>query len=134
MTVIGNVLEKGPDSTTGLDFMHTRGPLNLYWEDNIVIGAPVNSFDNNSTHTLISSPNVWNNNIVVLESGENLKYELLENAGARPWDRDVVDKRIIREIRDGSNRIIDSEQEVGGYPSVKATYREFDPEIWGLNK
>lgn len=37
--------------------------------------------------------------------------------GARPWDRDDIDIRIISEIRAGTNRIIDSEQDVGGYPS-----------------
>ena len=131
MTVIGNVLEKGPNSTTGLNFMHTNGPLNLFWEDNTVIGASANMFSGSSSHTIVNSPNIWNDNIELIKSGEVLN-KLLENAGARPWDRDEVDKRIILGIKEGTNKMIDTEQEVGGYPNLTPSYQEFDPSLWGL--
>ncbi|MCC5805987.1 MAG: hypothetical protein JJU00_06625 [Opitutales bacterium] len=41
---------------------------------------------------------------------------VLENAVARPWARDAVDRRLVEEARTGGGRIIDSEQQVGGYP------------------
>ncbi|WBY09359.1 hypothetical protein PIB19_08635 [Sphingomonas sp. 7/4-4] len=41
---------------------------------------------------------------------------MLAEAGARPWDRDAVDKRIVAEVRSGKGRVIDDEREVGGYP------------------
>ena len=41
---------------------------------------------------------------------------VLVNAGARPWSRDAVDRRLVEEARTGGGRIVDSEQEVGGYP------------------
>jgi len=48
----------------------------------------------------------------------------------RPWDRNAIDKRIIREVREGTGRIINGEQEVGGYPTMKETRSRFDPEEW----
>ena len=57
---------------------------------------------------------------------------LLKNAGARPWNRDEVDLRIVQEIKEGKNRIIDSEQEVGSYPKMESTFQSFNPEDWNL--
>ncbi len=41
---------------------------------------------------------------------------VLANAGARPQDRDEIDRRIVREVRERTGRIIDSQEQVGGYP------------------
>ena len=54
------------------------------------------------------------------------------NAGARPWDRDAIDKRIVRESRNGTGRVISSEHEVGGYPATKETRQPFNPTDWDL--
>ncbi len=56
---------------------------------------------------------------------------MLENAGARPWDRDPHDVRILADVAEGRGKIIDSETEVGGYPTVPPTRRAFDPEALG---
>ncbi|MFM8337062.1 MAG: pectate lyase, partial [Opitutaceae bacterium] len=59
--------------------------------------------------------------------------EVLREAGARPWDRDEIDQRIVREVRERSARVIDSEQQVGGYPPVKpATRLAFNLAEWDL--
>ncbi len=42
---------------------------------------------------------------------------VIRNAGARPWDRDAIDARIVANVIEGRGDIIDSEQEVGGYPA-----------------
>ena len=47
----------------------------------------------------------------------------LRRAGARPARRDPIDARIIRSIIEGTGRIIDSQEEVGGYPVREATKR-----------
>src|SRR4029078_258580 len=39
---------------------------------------------------------------------------LVAHAGARPWDRDAVDRRLINEVRSGGGLVIDSEGDVGG--------------------
>ncbi|OHE78557.1 MAG: hypothetical protein A3G75_09505 [Verrucomicrobia bacterium RIFCSPLOWO2_12_FULL_64_8] len=51
---------------------------------------------------------------------------------AGPWDRDAIDERIVRESREGTGRIIDSEEQVGGYPVVAPNRRQFDLEAWDL--
>ncbi len=57
---------------------------------------------------------------------------MLTNAGARPWDRDAHDVRVIADAAEGRGRIIDSEQEVRGYPVMPETRRAFDPALWDL--
>ena len=57
---------------------------------------------------------------------------MLANAGARPWDRDAHDVRILADVTEGRGKIIDSETEVGGYPTVAPTRRAFDPSQWDL--
>ncbi|HEV8076983.1 MAG TPA: hypothetical protein VGP45_01220, partial [Marinobacter sp.] len=56
-----------------------------------------------------------------------VKEHVLNRAGARHWDRDAIDQRIIASVRERSGRIIDSEADVGGYPQeLPASYRALD--------
>ena len=57
---------------------------------------------------------------------------MLANAGARPWDRDRHDVRILANAAEGRGEIIDSQDEVGGYPTETPTYRTFDASQWDL--
>lgn len=47
-------------------------------------------------------------------------------AGARPAERDAIDTRIVREALTGGAKIIDSQEEVGGYPKHAPTERKLD--------
>lgn len=42
--------------------------------------------------------------------------KVLRFAGARPGERSETDRRIVQTLIDGSGRVIDSQEEVGGYP------------------
>ena len=53
----------------------------------------------------------------------SIPIHVSQNAGARPKDRDTVDERIIREFLARQGRIIDSQDEVGGYPQVEMVRR-----------
>lgn len=48
---------------------------------------------------------------------------VLTGAGARPTDRDAVDLRIVSEVRRGQGRIIDSPEQVGGWPALTPATR-----------
>ncbi len=48
---------------------------------------------------------------------------VIANVGARPADRDAIDKRILQSFFDGTGKIINSQDEVGGYPEVKEPVR-----------
>jgi hypothetical protein len=58
--------------------------------------------------------------------------DIRANVGARPWDRDAIDARIVEQALSGQGDIIDSEQEVGGYPVVAPTSAAFNPDEWDL--
>lgn len=66
--------------------------------------------------------------IVVFEVGG----VIIRNAGARPWDRDPIDARIVADTIEGRGEIIDSEEQVGGYPQYKETRQAFDEKAWDL--
>jgi hypothetical protein len=52
-----------------------------------------------------------------------VKDHVLSNVGARPADRDAVDKRIVNDVINGTGRIIDSQNDVGGWPVLATNYR-----------
>lgn len=58
--------------------------------------------------------------------------EVLATCGARPEMRDPVDARIVEDVRKGTGRIIDSEQDVGGYPVRPETRAAFVEAEWDL--
>lgn len=57
--------------------------------------------------------------LTVLASDEVEAY-VLDHAGARPWDRDTVDARVLAEIVAREGGPIDSPDEVGGQPFTAA--------------
>jgi hypothetical protein len=62
----------------------------------------------------------------------DVENSVIANAGARPWERDETDWRVIADTIEGRGKIIDSEQEVGGYPVQLASHREFNPADWDM--
>jgi hypothetical protein len=57
---------------------------------------------------------------------EKVKDTVLASVGARPKDRDPVDERIIREVKEGTGRIIDTQDDVGGWPELKQAERKLE--------
>jgi hypothetical protein len=62
----------------------------------------------------------------------DVENSVITNAGARPWERDEPDWRVIADTIEGRGKIIDSEQEVGGYPVQLAAHQEFNPSDWDM--
>lgn len=132
MTVVGNVLEKGTDTHSKMPYGNFNGPVDVYWTDNIMLGEQMPEDQLLiGDHTLVNEKPVWHVHITTMPA-KDVKSFLLNNAGARPWNRDEVDRRIIAEIKSGANKVIDSEKEVGGYPTMEATYKKFDVSKWDL--
>ncbi len=57
---------------------------------------------------------------------------VLETCGAWAWARDPVDARIVESVKAGTGRIIDSENDVGGYPVRPETRGAFVESEWHL--
>ena len=57
---------------------------------------------------------------------DQVKEAVLGKVGARPKDRDPVDERIVKEVREGTGKIIDTQADVGGWPELKRNERKLD--------
>lgn len=115
--IVGNVFED-PQS----DEANIFGEGSVYAEDNVQADdADVDMVGNNIT-TLDSEPH-WPENLEALASGDVVEHNLA-NVGARPADRTEHDERVISAIRDGSGGIIDSQDDVGGYPDLEENTEE----------
>lgn len=135
LAVIGNVMEAGPDSSPKLAlFSNSQGsPLELFMADNLAFKwdgheAPLTSGE----FTKLAACPFWPAGLIALPA-VRVKEHILKNAGARPWNRDDVDRRIVQAAIERKGKIIDSEQDVGGYPSVTPTKAGFNPAAWNLD-
>ena len=54
-------------------------------------------------------------------SSNKVAASVLKNAGARPKTRDAIDQRIVDDVIQGNGKVINSQNEVGGYPQYEAT-------------
>ena len=135
--IVGNVMEHGRDTREGLPLFSFRGagPVDVFAKDNLATdrsGKKVGVIGTRDKKVrIVDTPPLWPEAIEVIRAADVKEY-VLKNAGARPWDRDTIDKRIIRESREGTGKIIDAEKEVGGYPTMKETRSRFNPEEWDM--
>ncbi|MDG2531584.1 pectate lyase family protein [Caulobacter endophyticus] len=127
LALVGNVVRGGASTRPDLPFLivEGQGDLDLYAQDNRAAyadGAPMPEVRVLPTTPLpkvrrLPAAPLWPKGLKALPA---LAVEglVLAHAGARPWDRDAVDLRILRQVKDGSGRVIDDEAEVGGYPAA----------------
>ena len=140
LSIVGNVTRGGPSTRADLPFLivEGQGDLDFYAHDNPAQHAGgrtmqelgVISDREPKIRRLSTSPH-WPVGFRVRPSSEVEAWVMAE-AGARPWARDAVDRRILEEVRTGTGRIIDDEREVGGYPVVGETRRLFVEADWDL--
>jgi hypothetical protein len=139
MAFIGNVLRAGPSTLADLAFfaLGGSGDMEIYDSDNIAVDRLGRPLPLQSRYTTSAAavqemrrpqlPNGWSPMRAV-----DVQDAVIRNVGARPWDRDTVDKRILADTIEGRGKIIDSEREVGGYPQQVATNQAFDENAWDL--
>jgi len=140
MVAVGNVVRAGPSTPDHLAFLMIggAGDLEYYGHDNVAVdqlGEPLPMFGRYTTTTARiiqrQRPMLWPEGLAAMASTDVQTY-VLRNAGARPWDRDHDDVRLIADVAEGRGRIIDSESDVGGYPVQTPTHRDFNPADWNL--
>lgn len=134
----GNVLRAGPSTEPLALFMvGGSGALSLSMDDNLAvdrIGEPLPALGRYTTTALrIDTPDApaLPPGVRLLPASE-VQDAVIAQAGARPWDRDDVDRRILANVIEGRGRIIDSEVEVGGYPQQAPTRQPFIEADWDL--
>jgi len=140
MTAVGNVMRGGPSTDEGLPFLMLGGDgdLRYHGRDNIAVdkfGRPLPMFgrygETRAKFIEAKKPVIWPNGISVLPA-RDVETHVLANAGARPWDRDADDIRVMFFIAEGRGEIIDDESEVSAYPAPKETRAPFVEADWDL--
>ncbi len=140
MTAVGNVLRAGPSTHPDVAFLMIGGAGNLdyHGRDNVAVdrlGRPLPMFGRYTTSAARiiehAQPLDWPAGLEAVPAVD-VETWVLTNVGARPWDRDAHDTRLLADVTEGRGKIIDHEREVGGYPNVPPTRRTFDPKLWDL--
>ena len=140
ITLVGNLYHEGP-STTAKSLLYIKNTvadlpehsglnlLQIYLDDNLRYdksGTPDPSIPMlsgvNPEKYIVESPPVWNNNIQLISANDLAPY-IVQNVGARPWESNAIDDRIISQWQNHTGSIIDWETEVGGFPDLPSTNR-----------
>lgn len=138
LSIVGNVLRAGPSTTQPIALLALGGAGNLevLMADNIAVDRIGRELPQTGRYTaaparLEQSPRAAAQSLPAMPASEVQEW-VLQHAGARPWERDAIDQRIIADVVEDRGRIISSEQDVGGYPDYPETRRAFDAGLWDL--
>ncbi len=140
MSAVGNVLRGGPSTVGKLPFLMLGGDgdLEYYGKDNIAVdqfGAALPMFgrygETRAKLIEAKAPVAWPAGIAVLPARDVETHDLW-HAGARPWDRDADDIRVLFFVAEGRGKIIDDEKEVSAYPVQKPSTAPFVEADWDL--
>jgi pectate lyase len=140
MELVGNVMRAGPDTKKDLPLLTLEGigDVEVHLQDNINVdragkSVPLAARNPAAKGKIIERPEhvYWPPGLHAMPAAQ-VAESVYKNAGARPWDRDAVDQRIVQQSREGTGRIIDSEQQVGGYPVMAETRQAFSQADWEL--
>ena len=72
---------------------------------------------------ILEQPPLWPEFLTPLPAAAVMD-EICAHAGARARDRDEVDTRIVQDFQQRAGRIIDSQEQVEGYPQAETTHHE----------
>lgn len=140
LSIVGNVVRGGRSTRRDLPFLivEGQGDLDLYAADNPAVHGDGRTMqetgiisDRNPRIRRLDTAAIWPAGLRARPSNEVEAWVRAE-AGARPWARDAIDRRILEEARTGWGQVIDDESEVGGYPEAVETRRLFDASAWDL--
>ncbi|MDN3637558.1 right-handed parallel beta-helix repeat-containing protein [Simiduia curdlanivorans] len=124
LAVVGNRLLYGQSSYSDLPLVAYQGDVFLH--DNQVLNLDEKAMPPAQGQiNLLTKPPVWPVGLEVMPVSD-VEFHLLKSVGARPWDRDPIDQRIIASVVNRTGKIIDSQTEVGGYPQYPTRYRKLD--------
>jgi hypothetical protein len=141
LVAVGNVLRAGPSTPADLAFLDIGGDgdLEYYGKDNIAVdrlGRPLPMMGRYTTSNAKiiekAEPMLWPQGLTAIPASQVERY-VLHNCGARPWDRDKDDIRLIADVAEGRGEIVNSEDDIQGYPKPAPTARPFNAADWNLS-
>ncbi len=145
MNYVGNYLKAGPSSEEP-DEAFDGGSVDthIYQEGNLINGLNTgwNMFSGNYTQSNTAFA-IQDKFQVETKEASSAYNKVLNQAGASFPSRDAVDERIIQNVLNETGGIIDSQDEVGGWPNLTSVHAPIDndrdgmPDVWeianGLN-
>jgi hypothetical protein len=126
VSIVSNVMRHGPSTPPERAMVGSNSNGSAYLEDNLAFdaaGRPATVVD--ARVVQLSERPTWPIGLDVLPAAQVFE-RVLASAGARPRERDAVDARIVAEVRAGTGALVDSQDEVGGYPTAAPTRRTLD--------
>jgi hypothetical protein len=141
LAAVGNVMRAGPSTPDQVAFLMIggAGDLTYFGRDNVAVdrmGAPMPMIGRYSTQPAkiieVDKAPLWPEGLVPWPSSD-VEYKIQMDVGARPWDRDYDDVRLLMDVTEGRGRIINSEADIHGYPKQDATTRAFSAADWDMD-
>ncbi|MBL7153882.1 MAG: pectate lyase [Phycisphaerae bacterium] len=140
MNFVGNYYKRGANSNGSLVFSETTRTAKAFFADNAMNGVSPGdpwslvAFRNFTAEQLqrykqakpIPVPRV------ITDDSTRAFKRVLAQAGAALPKRDAVDTRVINGVINGTGRIIDDEQDVGGWPVLKSAKPPVDTDHDGM--
>jgi pectate lyase len=127
LNYVNNYARRGPSTTQYPPYFiidpKVALPASLYLAGNIMVGKPDVCEDNWKG---VNGDRIWQAAApfpappVQTQSAQEAFELVLKNAGATLPRRDSVDARVMYSVRNGTGRIIDNENDVGGWPAYAA--------------
>ncbi len=127
---MGNLFIKGPNTTADIGIAIGNGLESgtaIYHDDNAfadgVTDRPFASVP--PLYTIEASNPPVDVSGIFVGVASTMESWVLNYAGSRPRERDVVDRRIVSEVKSRTGLIIDSQNQVGGWPNLSQTNKPF---------
>jgi pectate lyase len=138
---VGNYYRPGPSTTRPDKIFRVSNPgTRMFLRDNMIDGHPEVNQDNavgliidngiDREQLLVNEP--FDLPYVATGSAEVSLEEVLQFAGAVMPNRDAVDRRIVDDVRNCTGKIINSQNDVGGWPELKSGEPRGDSDKDGL--
>jgi len=141
LNYVANHLESGPSSERSVRFAFKPGSdrTKLYIRDNVLVGDAAASLANDSlikwegksldevrVHTPFPAPRV------TTQAVPEMRALVLAQVGAMLPKRDAADERIVQNVKERSGRIIDSQDDVAGWPNYVSSPAPADSDNDGM--
>ena len=140
MNFVGNYYKRGVNSSGDLAFSESTRSAKAWFSGNSMNGSiPENpwslvTFSKFSPRDIQAYIQTEPIPVPPVKTDDAVRaYErILADAGAVLPKRDAVDRRVVAGVRNGSGRIIDDEDDVGGWPELKSTEPPKDTDRDGM--
>jgi len=141
LNYVGNYLKPGPSSQKGVRFAFRPGGdrTKIYMQDTVFEGNEAATANNNllikwegKSLDEVTAATPFPSPRVTTQSVAEARKLVLANAGATLPQRDSVDARVVKDLERGAGRIIDSQEDVGGWPDYKSQPAPVDRDQDGM--